>query len=267
MKCGTTSLHRYLGLHPEVFMCAEKELNFFLEEGSWSRGIEWYASRFRSDLPVRGEASPSYTHAPFFSGVAERMAAVVPGARLLYLVRDPVERMVSHWLHARVAGEDDRPIEEAFEDLSRNPYLEASRYFAQLSPFLERYPAERVLLLRSEDLLRERAATLSRVFRFLGVDPSFRSARFRRLEHRSEAKRAPTALGRRLLSSAPARAAARLPAPVARRLTRAALWPFSRPLARPRLDPGLAGRLRAELRADGEALSRWSGLDLAPWYD
>ncbi len=267
MKCGTTSLHRYLGLHPEVFMCAEKELNFFLEEGSWRRGIEWYASRFRADAPVRGEASPSYTHAPFFSGVAERMAAVVPGARLVYLIRDPLERMVSHWMHARAAGEEERAIEDALGDLSRNPYLEASRYFAQLEPFLERYPAERVLVLRSDDLLLEREATLARVFRFLGVEPSFRSAAFRRLEHRSEEKRVPTRLGRRWLDSAPARALARLPAPVARRLTRAALRPLSRPLVRPRLDAALARRLRASLRADGEALSRWSGLDLAPWYD
>ena len=100
-KCGTTSLHEYLDLHPEVAMSREKELDFFVEEKHWGRGVEWYAAQFE-DAPVRGESSPSYTAYPRYRGVPERIRRVVPDAKLVYLVRDPVERIVSHFVHRQV---------------------------------------------------------------------------------------------------------------------------------------------------------------------
>jgi hypothetical protein len=57
-KCGTTSLHHYLSLHPQISMSREKELNFFIAERNWSKGIAWYAAQFAADNKVRGEASP-----------------------------------------------------------------------------------------------------------------------------------------------------------------------------------------------------------------
>ena len=86
-KCGTTSVHEYLDDHPEVAMSAEKELNFFVEEKNWPRGIAWYESQFDPDAPVRGESSPTYTAYPEYHGVPERIRSVVPDAKLIYLVR------------------------------------------------------------------------------------------------------------------------------------------------------------------------------------
>lgn len=93
MKCGTTSLHHYLDVHPDIAMSQAKELNFFFGDdadgesgdaevrswhnGNWHRGVEWYAAQFDAGAPVRGEASPGYT-SPAHPEVAGRMAAIIP---------------------------------------------------------------------------------------------------------------------------------------------------------------------------------------------
>src|SRR5215218_3255372 len=86
-KCGTSSLHRYLGAHPEVGMSRDKELDFLGGPGfpNWERGVDWYRAQFDADKSVRGESSPSYTAHPFVTGTAERAHALVPGAKLIYL--------------------------------------------------------------------------------------------------------------------------------------------------------------------------------------
>src|SRR6059058_1737729 len=73
LKCGTTSLHHYLNLHPEVAMSRPKELNFFVAELNWPLGRDWYAGHFEPGAPVRGESSPHYTNRPAFAGVSQRM--------------------------------------------------------------------------------------------------------------------------------------------------------------------------------------------------
>src|SRR5688500_19574724 len=81
LKCGTTSLHHYLNLHPEVAMSRPKELNFFVAELNWPLGAEWYGRHFERAAAVRGETSPHYTDRPRLEGVAERMRDLVPHAR------------------------------------------------------------------------------------------------------------------------------------------------------------------------------------------
>jgi hypothetical protein len=95
-KCGTSGLHYYLSLHPEVSMSTPKELNYFIAERNLPRGIEWYSRHFDPNARCRGEASPNYTAYPQHLGVPERIAAVVPDLRLVYIVSDPVERITPH---------------------------------------------------------------------------------------------------------------------------------------------------------------------------
>jgi len=102
MKCATTSLHYYLNLHPQISMSEEKELDFFIHKNNWHKGIEWYKTNFTGNASVYGESSPNYTKYPFFNGVPERMHAVVPDAKLIYVVRDPIERIISHYIHTSV---------------------------------------------------------------------------------------------------------------------------------------------------------------------
>jgi hypothetical protein len=195
------------------------------------------------------------------------MRSVIPEAKLLYVVRDPFERIVSHWIHDVAEGRERRDLATCLTDLEGNGYVAASRYFAQLERFLAAYPRERLLVLRLDDLERARVQTLARVFGFLGVDASFRSPRFGRVEHRSSEKRSPTDLGRRLVDSSLVRLLSRLPAPVSRRMLRVLTRPFTRPVGRPSVPPHLRRGVREHLRADGRKLERLTGMDLSAWYD
>ncbi|SFF93068.1 sulfotransferase family protein [Blastococcus tunisiensis] len=177
MKCGTTSLHRYLDLHPEVAMSGHKELNFFFGpvdgepdpmRGNWARGVDWYAARFDPAAAVRGEASPGYT-SPDHPEVAGRMASVVPDARLVYAVRDPVDRAVSQYWHHRREGTEARGPEEALLD-PRSQYVARGRYLERLAPFLSAGFADRVAVVAQEDLRDRPRATMRRLFAWLGVD-------------------------------------------------------------------------------------------------
>lgn len=184
MKCGTTSLHRYLDQHPEIAMSEPKELNFFFraadapastgpsfQHGNWHLGAEWYAERFPANVPVRGEASPGYT-SPSYPEVADRLARLLPDARLVYLVRDPLDRAISQYLHHRRDGAEERTLEQALLDPS-SQYLDRSRYHARLAPFLEHYAREHIAILDHHDLLVRRREALRSLFRFLGVDDDF----------------------------------------------------------------------------------------------
>jgi hypothetical protein len=183
MKCGTTALHRYLDAHPDVGMAARKEVNFFVGEqapsapdapvgpGQWHRGVEWYASLFDASCPVRGESSPGYT-SPDHPAVAARMAATVPGARLVYLVRDPVHRAVSQYRHHQRDGAETRPQLDAILDPD-SQYIARSRYHARLEPFLRHFTTEQVLVVVQERLLAHRRAELSRVYAHCGADPQW----------------------------------------------------------------------------------------------
>jgi Sulfotransferase domain len=180
LKCGTTSLHHYLNLHPQIAMSRPKELNFFVSELNWDLGPEWYASHFDRDARVRGESSPHYTNLPRFEGVAERMRELLGAqARLVYMVRDPIERMLSHYLHNVGGGYESRPMTTALPDPD-SAYVARSRYAMQLEPYLAAFDHERVLVVANEDLAGDRAKTMRGVFEFLGVEAGFSSEQFER---------------------------------------------------------------------------------------
>jgi hypothetical protein len=181
MKGGTTSLHRYLRQHPDVFMPERKEFNFFLEEyagppidppeeRNWSRGIPWYERQFAGAEHERavGEASANYSRYPTYPGVAERIAEVIPNVKLIYLVRNPIDRVFSHYLHDFANGREKRPLHIAVRRDDR--YLAPSRYAIQVERYLRAFSPGQVLLLKTDDLLARRAETVQRVLEFIGVD-------------------------------------------------------------------------------------------------
>jgi hypothetical protein len=176
-KSGTTSLHLYLAAHPQIFMSETKELNFFIAALNWSMGREWYMQQFAhaGAATAVGEASPRYTQHPDYRGVAERAAALLPQARLVYVVRNPIDQMLSHY-RDRVRWKAERaPAERALQE---NPiYLETARYAFQLEQFLAHFPREQILVVISEHLRARltRTETLTRIFTFLGVDETWES--------------------------------------------------------------------------------------------
>jgi sulfotransferase family protein len=173
MKAGTTSLYHYLRDHPQVFMPETKEVNFFNPRRNWRRGIGWYEAQF-SDAPpdalAVGEASTSYTKYPWIRGVPERISATLGDVRLIYVVREPVGRMRSQYLHNLATGQEWRPIERAFRE--EPMYRNISRYGFQLEQYEPFVMRDRILVLDARDLRDDRLATLRRVFAFLEVDPA-----------------------------------------------------------------------------------------------
>ncbi len=186
-KAGTTSLHYYLDQHPQIQMSAIKEPHFFAgpENGilfppERVGNLDEYEELFDPAFEVRGEASPSYTNAPRRQGVPERIEELVPDARFVYLVRDPIARTVSHYRHAVASGKEQRPLRDALEEVADpQSYLAChSLYARQLELYLRRFPEERVMVVDQADLLDDREATLRGIFAFLDVDDAFGSERF-----------------------------------------------------------------------------------------
>jgi len=171
-KGGTTSLYEYLRRHPQVFMPDDKEPEYFTRDDFGDPAARSaYETLFEpaGDAVAIGEASTRATMFPLFTGPPERIAALVPQARFIYLLRDPVERMRSQYVDAVALGSESRPIDRAL--LMDAGYGYPSRYALQVDQYLRHHDRDRLLLITSEAMRNDRLATLRRVFDFLGVDP------------------------------------------------------------------------------------------------
>ena len=254
-KCGTTALHSYLLRHPEISMSRPKELDYFVAERNWDRGLDWYRERFDPSKPVRGESSPNYTTHPRFAGVPERMVDLIPDAKLIFMVRDPIKRIRANWIHTYSNRVESRPMHEAVLDESRLSYIMRSKYHMQLTRFLEHYPMERILIVEQDELMNERRQTLQRVFRFLEVREDIwrESYNTARLETSTRWRR--TGLG--------ALAADRLPGKTWRRLRNRR--PFAFPFEQPPMDDALHAELASRLRDDVAAFRELTGRKFESW--
>jgi hypothetical protein len=260
-KCGTSGLHYYLSLHPEISVSRPKELNFFIAERNWPKGVDWYRSHFDPEARVRSEASPNYTAYPQHLDVPERMQSVVPEAKLLYMVRDPIDRIAAHWVHNYAKRREKGDLRTTLLHPNTS-YLARSHYYAQLQRFLRLYPFERVMVIEQEELRNRRLETLQRIFEFVGVDPGFSHPGFATQRHRTARKRRGTPLTRILEGIDRRRGSVS-----ARRLR--ALGGRILPLGRSIEVPDVRGALPPEtlrsLRDDAERLRDLTGLDLSGW--
>jgi hypothetical protein len=259
MKGGTSSLHNYLDLHPQISMSHPKELDFFVLEKNWPRGVQWYESHFTDGTRIRGESSPNYTKCHFFAGVPERVHSIVPEAKLIYVLRDPIERIISHYVHNIAARWDDRRFPAALRE--NIDYVSCSKYYMQLEKYLDCFPKRDTLIIASEDLHRRRRQTLQEVFRFLGVDDAFYTEGFSKVLHESSAKRRKTKAGW-LLARVPGRKAIRSLFPSSSRFANGL---SKREIKRPVLTEDLRQELIDALRDDVELLKEYTGSDFEHW--
>lgn len=172
-KAGTTSLAGLLASHPDIFISHPKEPQFFSCQ-NWGRGFDWYESLFEAVAGEKavGEASPAYTVSPRDPNPPERIVKHMgKDIRLIYLVRDPVNRMISHYKHCLYHRRipDGTALEKAVELL---PYIyDASRYFYQISQYLEAgFSKKNMCVLALEELIREPVFFQQMLYRHLGVD-------------------------------------------------------------------------------------------------
>lgn len=185
MKSGTTTLHELLEQHPSVSMSEPKEPCYFVSPDQlktlwpemWRMGF-WkaessYLALFKDKPGARyfGESSTDYSKRPGVSGVVERIAAFNPEARFIYIMRDPVERTLSHYWHmVEHRGEMRPPLEAILQDAH---YTEVSDYAYQLQPYLECFGREQVYALTFEELKRDPQSALRALYEWLCVDSDF----------------------------------------------------------------------------------------------
>ncbi|MDH3691096.1 MAG: sulfotransferase domain-containing protein [Gammaproteobacteria bacterium] len=265
MKAATTSLHYYLNLHPDVSMSKEKELNFFTE-GNWDLGVEWYASQFNSGARIRGETSPAYTRYPLERDVPRRMNSVVPEAKLIYLLRDPIERLISQYVHRIADGRETRPFEDALAELRDNPYIVLSQYFMQLQQFLRFYETTSILIVTQEDLRNNPRDTMSSIFRFLEVDDAFYSEHFKTIRHKSAwKKRRKNGIGLYLAQTSLMKNIEKLPFSIRSNVAWFLYLPFSKRVSRPHVSTLLKQRIIDYLQDDIDRLRRFTTYKFEDW--
>jgi hypothetical protein len=261
-KSGTTALAAYLAEHPQVFVSAEKELHFF--DDKYERGLDWYRSNFAGagDAKAVGEATPTYY---MEARTLERMAEVVPNARLVALLRNPIEAAWSNYWMQRSLGFERRSFEDALRDEREDRryehrsvrYVAAGRYAERLQRMCERYPREALLVKLFEDLRDAPEATFAEVCRHVGVDDTYSVPSLGAVVNPSTKLRSERL--RHLMLKY--RAWKRLPFGLAMAIDR-----LNRYEAKyPKMDARTRTALADLYRAPNEELGRWLGRDLSGW--
>jgi hypothetical protein len=177
-KAGTTALYKFLRQHPEVLMSEPKETGFF--HAHYEEGWDWLASHFggydghnaigeASTLTMASEQAPA------------RIAEEIPEAQLIFVLRDPVERAYSHYYYHLYTGKAATPasFDELIRDKSsdfRNEILRLGRYDRQIPRFDNYFSRDQMKIILQEDLRTTAEETVRCVFKFIGVDPTFRPA-------------------------------------------------------------------------------------------
>ena len=171
-KSGTSTLFDCLVNHPQVFRPAKKEPDFFCYEENYAKGMDWYLEMFagRGPSQIAGEASTNYAKWPKYPQSAARIAKHLPHVKLIYIMRNPVDRAYSYYKHVN----RNKPIQETFEQyIARtSEALDASHYMLQINQYLQYFPKESFLFLLLEYMERQPRVVLKQVCRFLGARAS-----------------------------------------------------------------------------------------------
>jgi len=168
MKSATSTLYEQLLRQPGIFLPRLKEPNFFSNDEQYSRGIDWYNDLFKEARAsdILGEASTHYTKLPTYPQTVTRMRHWLDRPRLIYVMRDPVDRLISQYIHEWSQGEIRCGLDEA---VTRHPELIAySSYARQLAPFIEVYGKTAILPIFFDRLKMDPQGELERVCKFIG---------------------------------------------------------------------------------------------------
>lgn len=267
-KAGSFWIYEVLREHPEVYVPEVKDIMFF--ERSYDLGFEWYLAHFHAaaDEKAVGELSHDYFLKREY---AERIRRHLPHAKILFCLREGVDRTYSEYLYDRTIFQYVSSAEYrggfTFEQFARLPAVEhLSDYYGNLRPFYELFPQERILVLFYDDLKRDSAGFARQVFDFLGVDPSFRPSILERKINAARQARIP------VLAEAAYHAGA-----VLRRMGRANIvgsvkrktWfetllyrPFTGATSKPKVPPDVVERLYRRYHREYDELSTLIGKPL-----
>lgn len=282
-KCGTSALHRYLGLHPQIFTPRIKENAFFRDEEAFSRGPAFLAPFFRGlgEEPVVGMTNVGILYTPFSW---QRIHLYNPAMKLVVLLRDPVERAWSaFWYCKRIGWEPAETLEQALDREEASPpprtmverarsYLRNGRYAEQLRPFLARFHRDQVRVLFSAHLAADARSVIEDLCQWLGVAPEALQADLTERHNPASISRfprlqrviwAPDSRTKRLYRSMVPR---RLRTAVSLRVIRPLMDRTQRPFTKPPLDPDTRRRLERYYRPHDRALLEMLDRESLPWH-
>ena len=176
MKSATSSLCEVLSGHPQVFISDPEEPEFFCRKDLFGQGLGKYETYFAGagNAIAVGEGSTSYTKSGLFPGVAERISQAIPDMRLIYILRDPVRRIESHWLHTVRSGNHNYGSFSKDVSASGNNYVDTSLYWKQRSEYLRIFKSTQIKILFYEDFQKDPSMVIRECCGFLGIDSTFR---------------------------------------------------------------------------------------------
>ncbi len=260
MKCATSTLHEQLSQQPGNFMSMPKEPNFFSDDSEYDKGINWYKSLFSesSQDDLCGESSTHYTKLPTYPQTVKRMSEIfTKPVKFIYLMRDPVQRLVSQYIHEWTQREISEPIDIAIE--KHNELISYSQYAMQLEPYLAAFGAQNILPVFIERLHLQPQEQFERICKFIGYKgmPQWNE----KLESRNVSKQRlrKSAIRDAIIDYPPLRVLRRSIIPQALRDRIKCIWTMK---DRPEISPASINKLHEIFNADLAILGSLFELDL-----
>ncbi len=263
-KSGTTILCAMLAQHPDIAISDRKETDFFARRPDGDYSFASYKRCFSRTGTWLGEASPIYSMRHEFDNVPERMAAAIPNARLIFIVRDPVARAVSQYQHEYLSGRVPDPTFPGPLEAPLRHCVETSCYFRQITPFMKFFSRERLLLLDFEKLKADPQSVIDQVCGFLGLSATALSKVAESARNSAEDRGATPLFILRRWNAPSLEAIRRVAPPAIVTLVKRAYRLAPRRVAPP-LPPAAIDFIRDGVRADASLFRAFAGQEFEEW--
>lgn len=184
-RCGTTSLYYYIKDHPSISLPYSKETNFFQRD--WDKGIKFYINEYFNNIKysnITGDISPEYI---YYTIVAKRLKKINPNAKILFFLRNPINRTFSEYYGRKTRGDEKRSFLKAINDnlssikperlefehnIFKKNYVERSLYSRYLKDYEDIFYGK-ILYILFEEFINKPTEVLKKIFNFIGVDDSY----------------------------------------------------------------------------------------------
>ena len=261
-KSATTTISSQLNEQPGIFMVSEpdKEIYYFSYDRNYAKGMDWYASHFDAAEPgdLCGEAATTYTQLPTYPEAAERLHRDLPDAKLIYLMRHPIDRLISQYMHEITLRNVSGDINDAIHEYPN--LVHYSKYAMQLEPYIERFGFRGILPAFFERLKATPQSELERICEYIGYSgtPKWNFAMKAQNASNERVMKGPLM---DFLRTSPATAGIRklMPDSMKTKLKKA----ISPNAEKPQLTPENFQFLKSVFDEDLARLGQWMGLDLS----